>query len=190
MSSRFLESAIKQFRYYRLLGDRTFEQLEESQLFWTPGAESNSIGVIVGHLNGNMLSRWTHFLSEDGEKPWREREAEFEQKITSRDELMEAWNAGWDCLLEALTPLAESDMDRTVYIRNQGHTVAEAINRQLCHYAYHVGQITYLGKMQLGERWESLSIAKGDSKNYNKKKFEKPTSNQHFTDEILGKGEN
>jgi len=188
MPSNFLESAIKQFQYYRLLGDRTFDQLEESQLFWSPNPESNSIGVIVGHLHGNMRSRWTNFLEEDGEKPWRQREEEFEERLSTRAEVLEAWDAGWDCVLDALTPLDELDMDKTVYIRNQGHTVAEAINRQLCHYAYHVGQITYLGRMQLGERWESLSIPKGASKAYNKEKFNKPASKQHFTDEILNKG--
>ena len=189
MQTRFLQSALKQFRYYRLLGDKTFAQLQDEQLFWSPGPESNSIGVIVGHLHGNMLSRWTNFLTEDGEKTWRQRDAEFEERLMNRAELMAAWNEGWDCVLGALEPLEESDLDKLVYIRNQGHTIAEAIGRQLCHYAYHVGQITYLGRMQLGERWESLSIPKGGSKTYNQEKFSKPASDSHFTDEYLEQGQ-
>lgn len=185
MEARYLESAIKQFQYYRQLGDRTFEQVEDEQLFWAPNAQSNSIAVIVGHMQGNMLSRWTNFLTEDGEKSWRTRDAEFEARIADRQELLRCWNQGWDCVFEAIEELTDQDMGRIIYIRNQGHTVAEAINRQLCHYAYHVGQITYLGRMQLGERWSSLSIPKGASKAYNAEKFSKPPSERHFTDEYL-----
>ena len=185
MKTRYLQSAIKQFQYYRQLGDRTFEQLEDQQLFWAPNSQSNSIAVIVGHLQGNMLSRWTNFLTEDGEKAWRTRDAEFEASISDRKELVRCWNEGWNCLFEAIEELTDQDMERIIYIRNQGHTVAEAINRQLCHYAYHVGQITYLGRMQLGNRWNSLSIPKGASKAYNAAKFSKPPSEEHFTDELL-----
>lgn len=187
MAHRFLPSAIKQFKYYRLLGDKTMDRLSDAQLLWSPGTESNSIGVIVGHMHGNMLSRWTNFLTEDGEKTWRKRDTEFEERLQNKQEILAAWNQGWDCVMQAVSLLTEQDLDQTVYIRNQGHTVAEAINRQLCHYAYHVGQITYLGKMQLGQAWQSLSIPKGASKTYNKEKFSKPVSESHFTDEYLEK---
>ena len=147
MKSGYLSSAIKQFEYYKMLGDKTFAQLTEEQLFWQPNAESNSIAIIVQHLYGNMMSRWTDFLTSDGEKDWRERDQEFTTVITDRETMVMRWEAGWKCLFEALQSLSESDLGRTIYIRNQGHTVMEAINRQLAHYPYHVGQIVFLGKL-------------------------------------------
>lgn len=184
--SNFLNSAIKQFEYYKLLGEKTFNQIDEEELFWQYNTESNSIAIIVEHLWGNMLSRWTDFLTTDGEKDWRNRDAEFEKSITSKNELMQKWNKGWHCLFAALNSLTDDHLNKIIYIRNQGQTVVDAINRQLCHYSYHVGQIVFIGKM-IAENWSSLSIPKGNSKTYNQEKFEKPKHNEHFTDEYLPK---
>ena len=181
--NNYLESAIKQFAYYKSLGDRTFEQLSEEQLHWQYNDDSNSIAILVMHLVGNMLSRWTNFLTEDGEKEWRERDEEFVDTNTSKSTIIQAWEKGWNCLFDALNPLSPGDLDRIVYIRNQGHTVTEAINRQLCHYAYHVGQLVYVAKLQIGTDWESLSIPRNQSKAYNKEKFNEEKRRGHFTDE-------
>jgi hypothetical protein len=145
MSTSHLSSAQKQFEYYKLLGEKTFAQLTDEQLFWQYNPESNSIAMIVKHLWGNMLSRWTDFLTTDGEKESRNREAEFENDTTTREEMIRQWDAGWKCLFDALDALTEADLEKTVYIRNMGHTVMEAINRQLAHYPYHVGQIVFIG---------------------------------------------
>ncbi|RMF00865.1 MAG: DUF1572 domain-containing protein [Bacteroidetes bacterium] len=181
----YLNSARQQFLYYKTLGERTFAQLSDEQLFWRPNPASNSIGIIVKHLWGNMLSRWTNFLTSDGEKPWRDREAEFEADITTRTELLEKWAAGWKCLFDALDELSDEQLGTTIYIRNMGHTVVEAINRQLAHYAYHLGQIVYLGQQQRGSDWQSLSIPRGQSAAYNAEKFAKPKHREHFTEEWL-----
>ncbi len=180
----FLSSCIKQFQYYKDLGEKTFAQISEEKLFWKCTEESNSIATIVTHLHGNMISRWTEFLTTDGEKEWRKRDKEFENDIKTKDELLSRWNEGWECLFSAITSLTESDLKRKVYIRNMGHTVTEAINRQLAHYAYHVGQIVFVGKMIAGKEWNSLSIAKGFSKDYNKEKFSKPKRKEHFTSDL------
>lgn len=185
MTENYLESVKKQFEYYKLLGDKTFSQLSEEDLFWQYNEESNSIAIIVKHLWGNMLSRWTDFLTSDGEKEWREREAEFENDIASFDELNEKWEEGWTCLFNALNSLGKDNFDTTIYIRNLGHTVVEAINRQLAHYAYHIGQLVFIGRMIQGEKWESLSIPKGKSGEFNKEKFSKPKRREHFTKEFL-----
>lgn len=185
--SNYIESVIKQLRYYRHLGEETFAQLNEAQLLWSPGPNSNSIAVIVNHLNGNMKSRWTDLLTTDGEKTWRNRDQEFENILTNEVAILDAWNEGWDILINTLEQLEEKDAETLVYIRNIGHTIPEAINRQITHYAYHVGQITYLGRLQLGENWKSLSIPKGDSATYNAKKFAKEKHRGHFTDEFLSK---
>ena len=180
----YLSSIIKQFRYYKSLGDKTIENLSFDELQKEFAQDSNSISIIVKHIIGNMLSRWTNFLTEDGEKEWRHRDSEFEDTYRSKEELIEAWNNGWNCLFNAIEPLVEKDLERIIYIRNQGHSVTEAINRQLAHYSYHVGQIVFLGKLLKGENWESLSIPKGKSKNYNKEKFSKEKSRRHFTDDL------
>ncbi len=185
MSTEYLESVRKQFEYYKMLGDKTFSQLKEEDLFWQYNEDSNSISIIVKHLWGNMLSRWTDFLTSDGEKKWRKRDEEFESDIKNKEELIEKWDEGWKCLFNVINTLSDSDLSKIIYIRNQGHTVVEAINRQLAHYAYHVGQIVYCGKMIQGDKWQSLSIPKGKSKDYNKEKFSKEKSNEHFTDEFL-----
>jgi hypothetical protein len=187
MSADYLESVKKQFEYYKMLGDKTFAQLTEEHLFWQANDDSNSIATIVKHLWGNMLSRWTDFLTSDGEKDWRNRDAEFENDIESRQELLNKWNEGWSCLFKAIDTLTTDDLPKIIYIRNQGHTVIEAINRQLAHYPYHVGQIVFIGKMLARNGWTSLSIPKGNSQTFNEKKFSAPKQRQHFTDEFLGK---
>jgi hypothetical protein len=189
MEKDYLESAIKQFEYYKLLGEKAMEQLPDEKLFWQYSDESNSIAIIVKHLCGNMLSRWTNLLTTDGEKEWRNRDAEFENDIQTKDELLAKWNEGWQCLLNALKQLSEGDLQKIVYIRNQGHTVLEAINRQLAHYPYHVGQIIYIAKMASDGNWKSLTIPKGNSSSFNAEKFSAPKSRQHFTDELLKKGD-
>lgn len=180
----YLSSITKQFEYYKSLGDKTIEQLSLEELKKEFVQDSNSVAIIVKHLAGNMLSRWTNFLTEDGEKEWRHRDSEFEDNYTSKKDLLAHWNEGWNCLFKAITPLKEQDLERIIYIRNQGHTVTEAINRQLAHYAYHVGQIVFLGKLLRGENWTSLSIPKGDSSKYNKEKFSKEKTRKHFTDDL------
>ena len=187
MEQNYLESAHKQFSYYKALGDRTFAQLEEEDLFWQYNEESNSIAIIVNHLHGNMMSRWTDFLTSDGEKEWRQRDQEFEDLIKNRAQLEAKWAAGWECLFTALDSINEENFSTVIYIRNMGHTVLEAINRQMAHYAYHVGQITYIGRMIKGANWKSLSVPKGGSKAYNAAKFAQPKRRAHFTDGFLGK---
>lgn len=186
MNTNYLISIDKQFRYYKLLGEQTMAQLSDEQLLWQFNAESNSIAIIVKHISGNMLSRWTDFLTSDGEKEWRNRESEFEGDLNTREKIMNHWDKAWDVLFDALAPLEEKDMGSIVYIRNQGHTITEAINRQLAHYAYHIGQMVFLGKMQKGEDWKSLSIPRGKSADYNAQKFSKEKERGHFTDEFLG----
>ena len=161
---QYLDSAKKQFEYYKLLGEKTFSQLTDEQLFFQATSESNSIATIVKHLWGNMLSRWTDFLTTDGEKEWRKRDEEFENDISTRQELLEKWQAGWCCLFNALDSIKDSDLSKIIYIRNQDHTILEAISRQLSHYPHHVGQIVFIGEMVRDKNWNSLSIPKGTSK--------------------------
>jgi predicted secreted protein len=182
--NNYLLSINKQFEYYKQLGTKTINQLNKEELHLQHSTTSNSIAVLVKHLSGNMLSRWTNFTTEDGEKPWRNRDDEFIDSYTSKVQLTEAWETGWDCVFSALSSLTETDLERIIYIRNQGHTITEAINRQLMHYAYHIGQIVFIGKLIKGTEWETLSIPKGDSKNYNKEHFNTSKSRAHFTDEL------
>jgi hypothetical protein len=156
----FLQSAIKKFSTQKSLGEKTFAQLEEKDLFFKPSKESNSIAVIVQHMSGNMLSRWTNFLTEDGEKPWRERDKEFEDALTTKDEVLNAWSNGWQCVFNAVKNLQPADVMRTITIRNEPLLVVDAIVRQIDHYGYHVGQIVYIGRLIKDESWQSLSIPK------------------------------
>lgn len=165
MSNDFISSVKNQFEYYKLLGEKTFSQLSEEQPFWAYNDESNSIATIVKHLSGNMLSRWTDFFNSDGEKEWRNRDAEFNNDIKDKNELLEKWNVGWNCLFNVIDNLKVDDLDKIIYIRNQGHSVTEAVNRQLAHYPYHIGQIVFIGKMVCNDNWTSLSIPKGNSSN-------------------------
>lgn len=186
LENSYLASIRKQFLYYKMLGDKTLSQITtEEQLFWQYNDASNSIAILVKHLWGNMLSRWTDFLTSDGEKAWRNRDAEFENDLGNRATVLAKWEEGWSCLFEAINPLTTADLERIIYIRNQGHTVTEAINRQLAHYAYHVGQLVFLGKLIQSDAWQTLSIAKGASKAYNATKFAQEKQRQHFSDEFL-----
>lgn len=183
--SNYLAATIKQFEYYKLLGEKAMQQVEEPQLFYTPDSLNNSIAILVNHLWGNMCSRWTDFRQSDGEKPWRNRDQEFEDIIQTAEELWQKWEEGWTVLFSALREIREEELAELVYIRQQGHTIVEAINRQLAHYAYHVGQIVLLAKLAQGTAWNTLSIAKGASKAYNEKKFQQDKHRGHFTDEFL-----
>ncbi len=184
MEANYLDSARKQFEYYKSLGDKTIAQLDEQDLFWQFNEESNSVAITVNHLWGNMLSRWTNFLTSDGEKEWRNRDLEFESVIKSKVELLEKWEAGWKCLFDALDSINEDNFDVEILIRNQRHTIVEAVNRQMMHYAYHVGQIVYVGRMIKGKAWQSLSIPKGGSQAYNSEKFSQGEHGGHFTDKL------
>lgn len=180
----YLMSVIKQFEYYKSLGDKTFEQLSFDEMLWQSHEDSNSVSILVKHIVGNMLSRWTNFLTEDGEKEWRNRDDEFVNGFNSKEEIIAAWESGWFCLFKAIKPLKPGDLESIIYIRNGGHTVTEAINRQLAHYSYHVGQILFLGKLLKGGNWNSLSIPKGHSLKYNKDKFSNEKGRRHFTDDL------
>lgn len=185
--TNYLESVKKQFLYYKTLGEKAMEQLEPEQLFISVNEDTNSIAVIVNHLVGNMLSRWTDFLTTDGEKEWRNRDTEFEEIIQTKPELLAHWGKGWHCLFDALDSLQPDQLDAIIYIRNEGHTVLEAINRQLAHYPYHIGQIVFYAKMVKKTEWQSLSIPKNKSNHYNSKKFSKEKSIKNFTDDELKK---
>ncbi|MDF2190212.1 DUF1572 family protein [Paraflavitalea sp. CAU 1676] len=167
VGTTFLSSAIKRLRYYKSLGERTFEQLEEKDFLFQPNPASNSIAVIIQHLHGNMLSRWTNFLTEDGEKPWRQRDEEFGVISHTKIQLLDKWEEGWACFLGALESLTEADLLKTITIRQEPLIVIDAINRQLSHYPYHVGQIVYIGRMIKDQQWKSLSIEPGKSADYN-----------------------
>lgn len=184
MSNSYLLSVVKQFQYYKMLGDTTIERLDFEQLNHQFSEDDNSVAIIAKHLAGNMLSRWTNFMSEDGEKPWRNRDSEFEANFKNKQNLIEYWEQGWSCLFSALNNIEESDLEAIIYIRNQGHTVTEAINRQLAHYSYHIGQMVFIGKLLLKTQWLSLSIPKGNSKSYNSDKFNKDKGRRHFTDDL------
>ena len=184
-SESYLESVKKQFLYYKILGEKAIAQLEPEQLFVSVNEDTNSIAAIVKHISGNMLSRWTDFLTTDGEKEWRNRDAEFENDLQSKEEVILVWNKGWDCFLEALNSLKPEQLSDIIYIRNEGHTVIEAINRQLAHYPYHVGQIVFYAKQLKNNPWDSLSIPKNKSGNYNAEKFAKEKEIRNFTDDEL-----
>ena len=173
MPDDIIKSAIVQFRLYKILGEKTFQQLNDEMLNHTDSDSVNSMSTIIKHLRGNMLSRWTDFLTTDGEKEWRSRDHEFENTAVSRDDLINLWNEGWECLFGTLESLTDQHLDKVVKIRGQELTVIEAIHRQLAHYSYHVGQIVMLGKLMLGENWKSLSIPKGQSKQFNAEMFDK-----------------
>ncbi len=180
----YLNSVVKQFKYYKMLGEKAMEQLQEEQLFWQHNEESNSIAILVNHIAGNMLSRFTEFLTADGEKSWRNRDAEFTNPFNNKEELMNQWEEGWACLLKTLEHLTNEDLERVVYIRNDGHTVVEAINRQLAHYPYHIGQMVFIAKMLKNEDWQTLSIARNKSADYNNRKFSQEKDRRHFTDDL------
>ncbi len=191
-SNPYLESVRKQFLYYKMLGEKAMEQLEPEQLFFAVNDDTNSIATIVKHLSGNMLSRWTDFMISDGEKEWRNRDGEFDSHFhgndkASKEELMKVWDEGWHCFLSTLNELTSDQLHTIIYIRNEGHTVVEAINRQLAHYPYHIGQIVFYAKMLKKAEWTSLSIPKNKSNSYNADKFSKEKSIKNFTYDELGR---
>lgn len=163
----FIDTAVRRLKYYKDLGDKTFEQLNDSDFHYQPTEESNSIAIIIQHMAGNMLSRWTNFLTEDGEKEWRQRDDEFEIHHYSKQQLLDLWEKGWSCFLTAIEPLNKKELKQIITIRKESLTVIDAINRQLTHYPYHIGQIVFIGKMIKNNDWKTLSIPKGDSKKYN-----------------------
>jgi len=156
----YLETATRNFRGLKTLAEKAIAQVHDDELHRAPAEESNSIAVMMKHVGGNLVSRWTDFLTTDGEKPDRARDAEFEEGRESREALFERWNAGWKTLLDTLASLREEDLLKTVTIRGEPHSVVLAINRQIVHYAYHVGQIVYLAKQIRGTEWQNLSMPK------------------------------
>jgi hypothetical protein len=167
VSAQFLPATIQRFKAYKDLGDKTFDQLKEEDFFFQPSAESNSIAIIIKHIYGNAMSRWTNFLTEDGEKEWRKRDEEFEAMNATKQDLLSIWNIGWSKIFETLESLTEEDLTKTIHIRSEPIVAFDALLRQLAHYPYHIGQIVYIGKMIKNEGWHSLSIPKGGTATYN-----------------------
>jgi hypothetical protein len=167
LAQHMLETSIADFRSQKSLGDRALSQLDEAAVGWSPDPESNSIAIIVKHVSGNMISRWTDFLATDGEKHDRNRDDEFIDDIEGLAQLTQIWEKGWAVLFDTLEKLTPDDLMRTVTIRGKAHTVLQAIHRQISHYGYHVGQIVYVAKANKSAEWQTLSIAKGGSGNFN-----------------------
>jgi len=176
-TTNYLVSATNVFKTYKELAEKAMNQISDEQLFWQPDAETNSVYLIVKHLHGNMLSRWTDFLTSDGEKEWRNRDGEFDideqmKKLSDdvmREKVFQLWEEGWKCLFDALSQLSENDLGKIVKIRSEEHSVMEAINRQVAHYSSHIGQIIFIAKMLKSDDWKSLSIPKNKSKEFNDK---------------------
>ena len=168
-TTSYVKDSTDLFRYYKKLADRAMQQVPDEGLFATLDAESNSIAVIVKHVAGNMRSRWTDFLTSDGEKPDRNRDMEFEVPPATRTELLALWESNWKIVFDALAPLTDSDLGRTIYIRGEAHSVMQALNRQITHYAYHVGQIVYLAKHFSGQEWKALTVPRNKSAEFNAK---------------------
>jgi hypothetical protein len=183
----YITSIKKQFLYYKTLADKAMAQLEDGQLFYNTNDNTNSIAVIVKHMAGNMLSRWTDFLTTDGEKEWRNRDAEFENTYPDKATMLQDWERGWECLFMALDTITPENLGSIIYIRNEGHTVIEAVNRQLAHYPYHVGQIVFYAKQLKDTPWQSLSIPKNNSAHYNSTKFAQEKAKRNFTDTEINK---
>lgn len=167
ISADYLKTTTRRLRYYKDLGDKSFAQISDAEFHYRPDPEANSIAVLIRHLAGNMRSRWTNFLTEDGEKSWRDRDGEFAERPATRDELVAEWEQGWSCFLGALEALAPQDLAREVKIRGEALTALDAISRQLAHVPYHVGQIVFLARLLRKDAWRSLSIQKGGSAQYN-----------------------
>ena len=163
----YLKDSLALLRYYKKLGENAMAQCPDAGLVAELDAQSNSIATIVKHLHGNMVSRWTDFLTTDGEKPTRNRDGEFERPPKTRSEVLELWDAGWNCFLGALENLSDADITKSVKIRGEEHSVMQAINRQVAHYSYHIGQIAYLARHYSGENWRSLTIPKNRSRDFN-----------------------
>lgn len=168
-TTSYLGDSLEVFRYYKRLAERAMDQVTDEQLFETLDPESNSIAIVVKHMAGNMRSRWRDFLTTDGEKPDRDRDSEFIYPPATREALLQGWADGWNCVFGALEPLSDADLARTVTIRGEAHSVMQAINRQVAHYSYHVGQIVLLAKHFTSERWQSLSIPRNRSAEFERK---------------------
>ena len=168
-TTSYLEDSLTLLRYYKTLAERAMQQVTDEQLFATTDDEANSIGIIVKHMVGNMKSRWTDFLTTDGEKPDRNRDSEFVEPPATRKALLNAWEDGWACVFQALDPLSDADLGRTVTIRGEAHSVMQALNRQIAHYSYHVGQIVMLAKHFAHDRWQSLSVPRNASADFNQR---------------------
>jgi hypothetical protein len=166
-TTSYLQDSTSLLRYYKLLGEKAIAQVSDTDLLAYVDPESNSIAIIVKHLAGNMVSRWTDFLTADGEKPTRNRDSEFEAPPETRFELLAMWDGAWEVVFNALAPLTEEDMTRTIHIRGEAHSAMQAINRQLAHYAYHIGQIVFIAKHLASDKWKSLSIPRGKSADFN-----------------------
>jgi hypothetical protein len=168
-TTSYLEDSLTLFRYYKALAEKAMAQVTDEQLVAVLDEEMNSIAQIVKHMDGNMRSRWTDFLTSDGEKPDRNRESEFVEPPSTREALLAVWESGWACVFRALEPLSEPDLQRTVTIRGEPHSVMQAINRQIAHYAYHCGQIVLLAKHFKGAEWQSLTIPRGKSDEFQRR---------------------
>ncbi len=168
-STSYLQDSISLFRAYKKMGEGALDQVADEQLFTQLDPEMNSIAIIVKHMAGNMRSRWTDFLSSDGEKPGRNRDSEFEAPPKTRAQVIQLWKEGWECVFAALEPLSDADMSRPVAIRGEAHSVMQAIHRQIAHYACHVGQIVFLAKHLQHAQWQSLSVPRGKSAEFNRK---------------------
>ena len=168
-TTSYIQDALAVFHYYKQLAERAMDQVTDDQLFAVLDPEGNSIALIVKHMTGNMRSRWTDFLTTDGEKPTRNRDSEFVDPPASRKKLLSDWEEGWACLFNALAPLSEADLARTITIRGERHSVMQAINRQLAHYPHHVGQIVFLAKHFASDHWQSLSVPRNKSEEFNRK---------------------
>jgi len=166
LAQNYLDASIADFKRIKRLAEKAFEQLHDEDYRWTPDGESNSIAVLIKHLGGNMVSRWTDFLATDGENPDRARDGEFVDDVDTRKQLMEIWERGWSRLFGTLESLGEEELLQTIHIRGEAHSVVEAISRQLWHYSLHVGQILYIAKHRRGTHWKSLSIPRGQSEEY------------------------
>ncbi|WP_088034695.1 DUF1572 domain-containing protein [Evansella clarkii] len=177
IGKEYLRIVIERFNSVKTLGDKTLNQLTEEEIHWNYNNESNSVAVIVKHLSGNMVSRWSDFLTSDGEKDYRNRDGEFMDDITNKAELITVWEKGWTVLIDTLTDLTEQDLLKSINIRGERHLVLEAIERQMAHYAYHVGQIVYIGKQLKDKDWKTLSIPKGKSEDSLKEMLEKHKGN-------------
>lgn len=168
-TTSYLADSLGLFRYYKKLAERAMEQVDDSHLFTVLDVEANSIAIVVKHMAGNMRSRWSDFLTSDGEKPDRHRDTEFENPPETRSDLMQVWEEGWTCVFQALEPLSDEDLARTVTIRGEAHSVMQAINRQIAHYSYHVGQIVLLSKHLGCDRWNSLTVPRNRSAEFNRR---------------------
>jgi Protein of unknown function (DUF1572) len=175
-ASLYLKDVVDQFHKLKGLGDKALAQVRDEDLFVTLDPESNSLAILIQHMAGNLLSRWTDFLNSDGEKPNRDRDSEFELVSTTRAELLDRWEEGWRCLFQAVAALSEEDLAMTVLIRAEPHSVIKAINRQLTHYGYHVGQMVFLAKHFASDHWQTLSVPRGGSAAFNAARLGRPPS--------------